>query len=386
MSTPIYMDFASTTPLCDAALHAMMPYFQEDFYNPSALYLSAKKVKSNLEEARATAADLLQVRPAEIVFTAGSTEANNMVIHGVMQQFSGAHMVVSAIEHDSVMALASLYATSLLPVNQDGITQVNDLALYVTDETVLVSCMLANNEVGTLQPVAELAKQVQAIRSDRLARGVHTPLYVHTDAAQAFAYEKVLPHQLGVDFAVISGSKLYGPKQAAVLFVKQGHALTPLIVGGGQEFGMRSGTENVPYCIGLVAAMQEAVKRRTQEAERLTQLRTHCIEQLVTTFGAELNGSAKHRLPNNVHVYFKNIDNELLVMQLDEHGIMAAAGSACHASSDEPSHVLRAMGYSVERANSSVRFTFGRSTTEQHIQTLVTVLAKLLQAKAKAVY
>lgn len=373
------MDYASTTPTSKAVVDAMLPYFSDYFYNPSALYIQAKKVRSDLEDARAVIANILQVRPVEVVFTAGSTEANNMVIQGVMSQFPDCSLLSSAIEHDSVLYASKKFKHALMPVTSEGILQLDALDALVSDETVLISCMLANNEVGVIQPVHELVLRVQKIKADRIQRGVRTPLYVHTDAAQAFNYEKVLPHQLGVDFAVVSGSKIYGPKQSAVLFVKQGIQLSPLLLGGGQEYGLRSGTENVPYCIGLAMAVQETSRMRVDEIQRIRQLQHFTFTELQSRFGAEINGSLEKRLPNNVHVYIHGVDNERLVMQLDERGILTATGSACHASSDEPSHVLKAMGFQEERSKSSVRFTFGRQTTRQDVEYLLSVLGELLQ-------
>lgn len=378
-SETIYMDYASTTPVSEAVVASMLPYFTEDFYNPSALYIAARKVHKDLERARASIAEVLQVRPVEVMFMAGSTEANNTVLQGVMNQYPDCSLVFAATEHDSVKETAQRYKNAVIPVTPEGVIRLDTLQTIITDNTVLVSCMLANNETGVVQPVSELVRAVVKIRAERIQRGIQTPLYVHTDAAQAFNYEKVLPHQLGVDFAVVSGSKIYGPKQSAVLFVRQGLPLMPLMYGGGQENGLRSGTENIPYCIGLAVAITEAANMRESETARMTELQRFAINELQNRFKVEINGHLQRRLPNNVNVYIQHIDNERLVMQLDERGIMAAVGSACHASSDEPSHVLRAMGYGEERAKSSVRFTFGRQTTKQHVETLLSVLEELLQ-------
>lgn len=375
----IYIDYASTTPVSDKVMAAMLPYFQQNFYNPSAMYMSAKHVHDAIEQARSSIAAEMQVRPVELLFTAGSTEANNLVIHGVMRQYPAAKVVCSAIEHAAVLRAAQQYKHALLAVGADGVTDVSQLNKVIDDETVLVCCMTANNETGVLQPLDDIKKIIAAIKSDRTKRGITLPLYVHTDASQSFLYERLLPHELQVDFAVISGSKMYGPKQAAVLFVKQGIQLAPLLFGGSQEYGTRPGTENVPAIIGLAAAVQEVATTRLVEAERLRQLQQYCIEQLTNQFGAVINGSLKYRLPNNVHATFNGIDNEILVMQLDERGIMTAVGSACHAANDEPSYVLQAMGLSIEQARSSIRFTFGRSTNEKSIMQLVQTLAECLQ-------
>jgi cysteine desulfurase len=374
-----YLDYASTTPMSPSVRAAMEPYASDSFYNPSALYLAAKQVKQDLEVARSRAAALLGVRPSELIFTAGTTEANNMVVRGLMALHEGAHCVVSAIEHDSVLHTAEAYPHSLLPVTEQGIIDTRSLPNLIRDDTILISVMLANNELGTVQPLAEVAKIVQEVRTERSAKGNMLPLYLHTDAAQAFNYMQVLPHSLGVDFAVISGSKIYGPKQTALLFMKTGARIQPLISGGGQEWGMRAGTENVAGAIGLVAAMEEAAALRSQEAKRLKDLQRHFIEALKKQIPqATINGSLKHRLPNNMHITIPGTDNETLIMQLDEAGIQAAAGSACSASSDEPSHVLTAIGLRDTDAQSSLRFTMGRATTEEDIRHTVSTLAGLL--------
>ncbi len=376
---PIFLDYASTTPMSAAVRGAMEPYFSDQFYNPSALYLAAKAVKAELEAARATCAGLLGVRPSELVFTAGTTEANNLAIRGIMEQFPDGHCIFSAIEHDSVYHCAESYDHSLLPVNGDGIVDVAALEGLIQDTTVLVSCMLANNEIGTVQPVAEVAAVLERVRTERRRVGNQTPLHLHTDAAQAFNYMQVLPHSLGADAVVIGGSKIYGPKQIALLYVRTGLRLLPQVVGGGQEWGLRAGTENVAAIIGLAASMQETSGLRTTEAKRLADIQQHAFEQLAALIPlSQVNGSKKHRLPNNIHLTIPGADNETLIMQLDEAGIQAAAGSACSASSDEPSHVLTALGHSDTEARSSLRFTMGRDTTQADIDKTIKTLAALL--------
>lgn len=377
---PIYLDFATTTPVSDTVLQAMKPYWQEEFYNPSALYLGAKKVRKALEDARSSCAKVLQVRPSEIIFTAGSTEANSILIRGVMERYKDAHCVVSAIEHDSVLVTARDYKHTVSSVNDKGIIDLQNMAKCINEETVLVCCMAANNEVGTVQPIKDIVKIVEAERIMRHKNGNKKPIFLHVDTSQSFNYINMHPHKLGVDSAVIGGSKIYGPKQTALLFCRSGIGIKPLITGGGQEFGIRSGTENVPGFIGLAVAVKEADDLRDTESERLKQLQQYCIAQLNLKFNdISYNGSLKHRLPNNIHFTIKGIDNELLVMQLDEMGIMAATGSACHASSDEPSSVLTAMGIGNEDARSSIRVTFGRTTTKKQIDQLLVALEHILR-------
>jgi len=375
----IFLDYASTTPMSAVVRQAMEPYFTDHFYNPSALYLGAKEVKKSLDGARESVAQLLGVRPSEIVFAAGSTEANNLAIRGVMEAHKGAHCVVGAIEHESVLHTASGYNYSVAPVDEQGIIDVAALAALVQPDTVLVACMLANNEIGTVQPIAEIGQLVEKLRAHRLASGNKTPLYLHTDASQAYNYMQVLPHSLGADLVVISGSKIYGPKQSAVLYIKAGIQLAPQLTGGSQEWGVRAGTENVAGIMGLTAALQETAQLRQAEHKRLKALQDFFVSEMNQKLPqVVMNGSRKHRLPNNIHLTVPATDNETLIMQLDEAGIQAAAGSACSASSDEPSHVLKAIGLTDAEAQSSLRFSMGRATTKEHIARTVTELVRLL--------
>lgn len=373
------MDYAAATPIDPAVLKVMQPYFSEQFYNPSAVYLAGSQVRKDLERARAEVAQWFGARPNEVVFTAGATEANNLAIHGVMQQFPKANMVVGVIEHDSVLAPAEVYDHKLLPVTEQGIIDTTNLNELIDDNTVLVSVQYANNEVGTIQPIKEVAALVKAVRAQRAKKGNALPLYVHTDAAQAACYLDLHASRLGADLISINGGKIYGPKQTGALFVHAGIQLTPLVYGGGQERGLRSGTENVAGCVGLATALTIAQTSRAEETKRLQSLQMQFIRLLQQKIPSVIiNGSQKHRLPNNVHITIPGQDNERLLFGLDEAGVLAAAGSACSASDDTPSHVLKAMGLSDEAARASLRFTFGRQTTSQDIATAVDVLAKLL--------
>lgn len=379
MKHMIYLDYAAATPM-DKTVHAAMePYFWEHFYNPSATYLRAKAVKKDLEAARAKVAHWFGARPSEVIFTAGATEANNLAINGVMQQFPQANIVVSAIEHESVLAPAHQYDCREAPVTLQGLVDVDVLKQTINDQTALVSIMYANNEIGTVQPIRQIGQLLEEIRKDRRTRGVALPIYLHTDAAQAANYLDIHAARLGADFISINGGKIYGPKQSGALYVSAKARLQPQILGGGQERGLRSGTENVAGAIGLAAALDLVQKDRHQEAHRLQRLQKIALDQIAQKIPtAELNGSKSQRLPNNIHLTIAGQDNERLLMALDEAGIMCAAGSACSASNEEPSHVLRALGRSDAEAQSSLRITMGRHTTEEDVLAAIRTLTDLL--------
>lgn len=374
-----YFDYAAATPLSPSVLEAMQPYWTDKFYNPSALYLPAQDVKSALAEARENVAKILQSKTSEIIFTAGGTESDNLAVRGVMEKFPNSNLVISAVEHDAVLEPASRYDHQIAPVKPDGRVDLAKLEKLINDQTVLVSVMHANNEIGTIQPLHEIAIILQKIRNERKAKNNKLPLYFHTDAAQAGNYLPLLVNALGVDLMSLNGGKIYGPKQSGILYVKTGTQLTPQTLGGGQERGLRSGTENVPNIVGFAAALAEAQAMRVGEAERLTKLRDELTSKLTTAKpDVIINGNHQYRLPNNLHITIPGSDNERLMMELDERGIMVATGSACSASSDEPSHVLRAVGLSDSDARASLRITFGRSTTAKAVDNLLANLLPLI--------
>jgi cysteine desulfurase len=375
MNTPIYLDYAAATPMDEVVFLAMQPYFSTKFYNPSATYLAAQSVKKDIEAARARIAHWFGARPSEMIFTAGGTEANNLAIHGIMRRFPDANVVVSAIEHEAVLQPAGQYDCRQAPVTEQGIIDVPKLLALIDDNTVLVSVMYANNEVGTVQPIRQLGQQIEQIRRQRQKQGNNKPLYLHTDACQAAAYLDLHAARLGVDLMTINAGKIYGPKQCGTLYVSAKVQLAPDIVGGGQERNLRSGTENVTGIMGLAAALDLVQNRRHDEAQRLQNLQNLFFDELKAAIPeVQINGSIKHRLPNNVHITIPGQDNERLLMQLDEAGILCAAGSACSASNEEPSHVLRAMGLSEEQAQASLRITMGRQTTEEMVRKTVAAL------------
>lgn len=371
-SQPIYLDHAAATPLDPKVLEVMQPYFGEKFYNPSATYAAATDVHRFLETARGKIAHWLGSKPSEIIFTAGGTEANNLAIHGVMKRFPKSNIAVSGIEHESVLAPSHQYDCREVAVQLDGRVDIDNLKQKIDDQTVLVSIMYANNEIGTIQPIRDVAKLIGEIRKKRGHKGL--PIYLHTDACQAANYLDLHVARLGVDMMTVNGGKVYGPKQSGAMYLKAGIQLEPLVQGGGQERNLRSGTENVASVVGLAEALDIAQSSRREEAERLQSLQDEFIKGLEGLPGASVNGSRRWRLPNNVHVTFEGKDNERLLIQLDQKGIMAAAGSACSASTDTPSHVLQALGLSDKQAQASLRLTMGRGTSlEMVLKTLETL-------------
>lgn len=374
----IYFDYCAATPVSDEVLAAAMPYFQQKFYNPSARYLAAKGVRDDLRQARKQVGAQLGIKGDEVFFTAGGTEANNVAIHGVMKRYPGARSVISQIEHDALHAPAHEYDCALAPVDESGIIDVKQLEQLIDDNTVLVSVMYVNSEIGTIQPLREIADALEWIKKDRLERGVDLPLIFHTDACQAPNHLDVQIASLGVDMMTLNGGKIYGFKQSGCLYVDRHIELQPVISGGGQERGVRSGTENLAHAIGLATALEDAAKRRRQLTKNMNEHQRFFIREL-KQIGGVINGSTKRRIANNVNFALPGISNERLMMKLDMAGIAVATGSACHASkSEEPSRVLTAIGLSNEMAQSSLRLSMGRDTTKQQLQTVVDRLTSIL--------
>ena len=376
----IYLDYAAATPMDSKVITAMEPYFSERFHNPSAIYLAAKEVNHDLEAARTAVAKILGSKPAEIIFTAGATEANNLAIQGVMRTYPDGEVLVSAIEHESVLAPAGLFNNKKVPVDSKGRLKLDELEKMITPKTVLVSVGLVNNEIGTIQPLADIRKLLNKLSNLRGPKAM--PLYLHTDAAQAPCFFDLHVSRLGPDLLTLNGGKIYGPKQSGTLYVRAGLKLQPLILGGGQESGLRSGTQNVAGAIGLATALALANQKKDFEAKRVMALRQTFVSLLKKAFSdAAINGSAKHHAPHILSATFPGADNERLIMELDEKDIQAASGSACSASSDHPSHVLSAIGLSDDEARSTLRFSFGRQTTEDDIKRTVSTLRELLKTK-----
>lgn len=377
----IYMDHAATTPVRPEVMRAMLPFFSENFGNPSSIYEMAQQSRGAVDRARRTIARALGCRASEVVFTSGGTESDNAAIKGVATALRniGNHVITSSIEHHAVLhACHQLeqfgFDVTYLPVDEYGLVDPDDVAGAITERTTLVSVMLANNEIGTIEPVAEIAAAV-----GREARRVGRKIYVHTDAVQALGALDVNVQELGVDLLSLSGHKLYGPKGVGALYIKRGTPFEPLISGGGQEREKRSGTENVPSIVGLAEAVRLAELERAEITPRVARLRDKIIISIHERIpDAKLNGHPDQRLPNNVNVSFESVEGEPVLLGLDFAGICASSGSACSSASLEPSHVLTAIGLSADLAQGSLRITIGRETTDEDIEYMIQTLTDLV--------
>lgn len=389
----VYLDYAGATPLDAEVKKAMEPYWEEDFGNPSALYRPGRIAKDAVDLARKKIAAILGARAEEIIFTAGSTEADNLAIFGIakaLRQVQGKHVVISAIEHHVVINAGEAlrrdgFEISTCPVDAEGILDLKELKKLLRPDTFLISLMYANNEIGTIQPIAEIAKVVREVREARKATASNVagisdvPLYLHTDAAQAAGALDLNAQKLGVDLLTVSGSKIYGPKGIAALYIRKGTRVSPIFYGGGQESGLRSGTENTPAIVGFAKALEIAEAMREKENTRLTELRDYFIGRLLSEIPKTiLNGHSTKRLPNNVNVSILDIEGEAAVLYLDARGIYISTGSACTSTTLDPSHVILALGRPYEHAHGSLRFTLGRGTAKEDIDYVMEVLPKVV--------
>jgi cysteine desulfurase len=378
MNRKIYLDYAAATPLDDKVFKAMVPFFKDDFYNPSALYLNSVAVKKQIEQARFRVASILGCKSNELIFTAGATEACNLAISGLLDKHPGFNVVISGVEHSAVYSPSGRYERKICSVNEQGILDLEELERRINDETVLVSVIYASNEIGSVQPLKKISRIISAVRRDRACRGVNSPLYLHSDASQAGNYLELLVNSLGVDLMTLNGAKMYGPKQSAVLYIKSGVLLNPLVIGGGQEGSLRSGTESPANIVGFAESLDLTQQIKKEENKRLRTLRKRAIENINTRLkNATVNGQNEDGLPNIISLTLPDTDNERVVMELDEKGIMVGMGSACAASDKKPSRVLEAIGLSKEEARSTIRISFGKHTTENDLDLLIDYLGEL---------
>ena len=374
MNKNIYLDHASTTPTDPRVVVAMEPYWSQNYGNPSSLYRLSLISKQAILDSREKIAKVLNCQPDEIIFTGGGTESINLAIKGiVMAAKKPAHMITSQIEHHAVLNSCQRmnsqgHKLSILPVDRYGLVALDDVKAAIKDETILVTIMMANNEIGTIEPIQEIGAYLEKLNKDRAKKGLEK-IYFHTDACQAAGALDIDVKKLHVDMLTINGSKIYGPKGVGVLYLKNGTRIIPLINGGGQEKKLRSGTENVPGIVGMAQALTIAYQEKAKENKRQVELRDWFIKELTTKISKSiLNGHAEKRLPNNINISFLDIEGEAVLLHLDEVGIMASTGSACTSSSLEPSHVIRALGAPYEVAHGSIRFTLGKSTTKKDLE------------------
>jgi cysteine desulfurase len=374
----IYLDYAAATPLDSRVFKAMQPYFSDIFYNPSASYRLARNVAKDIADSRSKVAKVLSVKPSEIYFTSGGTESNNLAICGVMEANPGKNLVISSIEHESVSGPAKKFDYRVVPVDKNGQVIIPQLEKLIDDNTVLLSIMYANNEIGSISPMTKIKQLVQKIRSTRLKENNLLPLHFHSDACQAANYLSLNAEGIGVDLMTINGGKIYGPKQSGILFAHRSVALNSQILGGGQEHGLRNGTENVPAIIGFCKALEITESLKITESKRLQLLQSYFMDSLRSIPHCLINGSLKNRLPNNLNVLFVGQDNETMLYKLDQNGIMCSTGSACSAQKDTISPTLLAIGLNEEQALSSLRFSFGRQTSKNQIDFVLNKIQKIL--------
>ena len=377
----IYVDNAATTPTRPEVVRAMLPYFGEYFGNPSSIYEMAQQSRGAVDDARRVVARSLGCRASEVVFTSGGTESDNAALKGVAFALKnvGNHVITTAIEHHAVLhACHQLeqfgFEVTYLPVDADGMVDPEDAARAVTERTIMVSVMMANNEIGTVQPIAEICAAVK-----RAGEAFGRKIYFHTDAVQAVGALDVNARDLGVDLLSLSGHKLGGPKGVGALYVRRGTPFEPLIAGGGQERERRSGTENVPAIVGLAEALRLADSERERASAHAVHLRDRLIRGIEERIeGVRLNGHPTERLPNNVNVSFENVEGEPILLGLDFAGICASSGSACSSASLEPSHVLTAIGLPADLAQGSLRITVGSDNTDEDVDYLLDTLTALV--------
>lgn len=371
----IYLDHAATTPVDPAVVEAMLPYFSERYGNPSSLHASGQEARTAVTEARKTMAECLGAKPEEIIFTSGGSEADNMAIKGVATALAdrGDHIVTSPVEHPAVLETVRFlekngFTATYVPVDHYGRISPDDVRVAITPKTVLVSIMHANNEVGTIQPIAEIA----AVCRER-------NVYLHTDAVQTFGAIPFTVDSLGVQLLSLSAHKFYGPKGVGLLYVRKGTRISPLIHGGGQESNRRASTHNVPGIVGMACAARLARESLAVHAEHDRLLRNRLIQGILRRIDdVMLNGHPEERLPNNCHVIIRFIEGEALLLRLNELGVEGATGSACSSGSLEPSHVLLAMGISPADAHGSLRLTVGKNTLEADVDAALELLPRVV--------
>lgn len=381
----IYLDNSSTTRVDPAVVEAMLPFLTEDFGNASSIHYFGQRARAAVDKARHQVADLINSRPNEVIFTSGGTESNNLAVRGLVEANAthGRHIITSAIEHSAVKSVCEDlekqgFRVTYLPVYENGIVRVEDVVNYICDETVLISIMTANNEIGTLQPVEEIGRHVRELRQNG------KKIWFHTDAVQAAGKISVDVESIGCDLLSLSGHKIHAPKGVGALFVRRGTRLHPQNIGGRQERGIRGGTESVPNIVALGKAVEIAKENLADDSARLLTLRSKLENEIGEKISdLVFNGERESRLPNIANISFLGVEGEGLLINLDMQGIAVSTGSACSSGSLEPSPVIRALGHGDDVARNAVRFSFGKDNTVEDIDRLFDVLPNAVETLRK---
>ena len=372
-----YLDNSATTPVDKRVLKEMFPYFSDKYGNPSSMHSKGLEAKQAVDSARKNIAKIIEGDEKEIIFTSGGTESVNLAIKGVAlaNMEKGNHIITTKIEHHAVLEVCKYlqefegFEITYVDVQKNGIVELRDIEKAIKKNTILISVMYANNEIGTIQPIKEISEIAKKHK-----------IIFHTDACQAGCYLDLNVKNLGVDLMTLNGGKIYGPKGVGCLYVKKDLILIPLLHGGEQEFGVRSGTENVPSIVGFAKALEIAQQMREKESKRLIKLRDYLAKELIKKIPqSQINGDMKERLPNNVNISIYGVEGESMLLHLDSKGICASTGSACSSHSLEPSHVIMALGLPIEASHGSLRFSLGRFTIKEDVDKVIKELPKIVK-------
>ena len=370
----IYLDNAASTQIHEDVLNSMLPYLKEQYGNPSSLHRYGRLAHKAIEKSRKQIASLINAEPSEILLTSGGTESNNTALKGIAMKNTSGQIITSLIEHDAILEPCKKleqngFDVDYLPVNEFGMVDPSVLKSHISEKTILVSIMFGNNEVGTIQAISEISKICN-----------ENNILFHTDAVQAVGKVSLDVKKLGIDLLSVSSHKLYGPKGIGALYIKNGIGIDPVILGGGQEHGLRSGTENVASIVGFGKACEIAKNNLNENISQMKKLRDNLVEKVLDEIPeVTLNGHPKFRLPNNAHFTFLGVNGEDLIIKLDEYGIAASTGSACSVNTQKASHVLEAMGFSLEQITGSLRLTTGIFNDQKEIDQTVDILKKIVQ-------
>lgn len=378
-----YLDYAATTPVDSRVFEAMKPYFIQGFGNASEIHRWGRIAKLAIEETRKKIAKTIGAQAKEIIFTSCATESINLCHKGVLEAVPNSHLITSSVEHKAGIESAKHlekqgFRVTFLPVDKYGMVKVSDIEKAIRPETVLVSVMYVNNEVGTIEPIEEIGQLIRTYNKQHI-----TKIYFHTDAVQAFQYLDCKVDKLGVDLLSLTGHKFYAPKGIGALYIRQGTPIVRQQDGGGQEFGLRSGTENVPYIVGLGKAAELVIGNQPSVVKKISKMRDKLIKGVLKIPGVELTGHSVKRAPHIASFIIKGAEGEAILLLLDEYGVAASSGSACTTGSLEPSHVLTAMGFKPEESHGSLRFSLGKDTTEEEIDYVIKVLPEIVEKLRK---